>query len=205
MGDLVGFKGYLNKSAPYVPEHEHEALWKAANGRRYHDFNFGTEFNSTCQNFPRLFWDNGSEVEQAVYDSFGGCYNGDFDQVRLMPPVITLDLGVQLADTATVWRYRSLRCLRRLPTSAHQVRLGARPTARVGPGCAREAHDFLMPHHPDVGYRWLPLRQGHAGHCRRRGFFLSKDARVRASREQDQLLYSGRDYGWKHVRGRLRR
>ncbi|KAG8157720.1 hypothetical protein KVR01_012382 [Diaporthe batatas] len=78
MGDLIGFTGYLNKSAPYVPEHEHTALWKTS--RRYHDFTFGTTFNETCEHFPRLYWDNGSEVGSAVYDSFGGCYNGDFDQ-----------------------------------------------------------------------------------------------------------------------------
>ncbi|KAI7774406.1 hypothetical protein LA080_008800 [Diaporthe eres] len=78
MGDLIGFTGYLNKSAPYVPDHEHTALWKTS--RRYHDFTFGTTFNDTCEHFPRLYWDNGSEVGSAVYDSFGGCYNGDFDQ-----------------------------------------------------------------------------------------------------------------------------
>lgn len=80
MGDLIGFEGYLNESAPYVPAHEHEALWKTP--RRYHDFAFGTVFNTSCLDFPRLYWDNGSEVQQAVYDTFGGCYNGDFDQVR---------------------------------------------------------------------------------------------------------------------------
>lgn len=80
MGDLIGFEGYLNISAPYVPAHEHEALWKTS--RRYHDFDFGTVFNSTCVDFPRLFWDNGSEVQQSVYNTFGGCYDGDFDQVR---------------------------------------------------------------------------------------------------------------------------
>ncbi|CAN8104906.1 unnamed protein product [Discula destructiva] len=78
MGDLIGFDGYLNKSTPFVPDGEHEALWKTS--RRYHDFDFGTVFNASCLNFPRLFWDNGSEVEQSVYDTFGGCYNGDFDQ-----------------------------------------------------------------------------------------------------------------------------
>lgn len=90
MGDLVGFKGYLNASAPYVPAHEHEAVWKSSTGRRYHDFNFGTTFNSTCENFPRLFWDNGSEVTSAVYDTFGGCYDGDFDQVCYPPSLYTL-------------------------------------------------------------------------------------------------------------------
>lgn len=81
MGDLIGFDGYLNSSAPYVPEHEHEAVWKSPTGRRYWDYDFGTSYNDTCLNFPRLYWDNGSEVQQFVYDSFGGCYNGDFDQV----------------------------------------------------------------------------------------------------------------------------
>lgn len=102
MGDLVGFKGYLNKSAPYVPEHEHEAVWKAANGRRYHDFDFGTTFNSTCENFPRLYWANGSEAEQSVYDTFGGCYDGEFDQVSFQK---ALGLFVHLvrANSPTVW------------------------------------------------------------------------------------------------------
>ncbi|KAK7745826.1 Cell wall alpha-1,3-glucan synthase ags1 [Cytospora paraplurivora] len=78
MGDLIGFHGYLNVSAPFVPEHEHTALWKTS--RQYHDFNFGTEFNDTCENFPRFYFENGSEAGNAVYDTFGGCYNGDFDQ-----------------------------------------------------------------------------------------------------------------------------
>lgn len=158
MGDLVGFKGYLNESAPYVPEHEHEALWKAANGRRYHDFQFGTEFNSSCENFPRLYWDNGSDVQQSVYDTFGGCYNGDFDQVGPHAICEELTSHVQLADAVAVWRYRSFRRLCRLPTSAHQVRLGARSTTRVGPGRPREAHDVFLFDDPDVGHRWLPLR-----------------------------------------------
>lgn len=75
---MIGFEGYLNVSAPFVPAHEHTALWKTP--RRYHDFDFGTVFNATCDNFPRLYWDNGSVAGDAVYDLFGGCYDGDFDQ-----------------------------------------------------------------------------------------------------------------------------
>lgn len=78
MGDLIGFKGYLNVSAPFVPEHEHEALWKTS--RRYNDWNFGTKYNETCAPLPRLYWDNGTEAGNAVFDTFGGCYDGDFDQ-----------------------------------------------------------------------------------------------------------------------------
>lgn len=78
MGDLIGFKGYLNESAPFTPEHEHESLWKTS--RRYNDFTFGTEYNETCD-LPIFWLDSGEQVEQSVYDEFDGCYNGDFDQV----------------------------------------------------------------------------------------------------------------------------
>lgn len=78
MGDLIGFKGYLNVSAPFVPEHEHEALWKTS--RRYMDWDIGTKYNTTCAGLPRFYWDNGTEAGNAVYDTFGGCYDGDFDQ-----------------------------------------------------------------------------------------------------------------------------
>lgn len=78
MGDLIGFKGYLNVSAPFVPEHEHEALWKTP--RRYMDWHFGTKYNDTCHALPRLYFDNGTEAGNAVFDTFGGCYDGDFDQ-----------------------------------------------------------------------------------------------------------------------------
>ncbi|ORY54718.1 alpha-1,3-glucan synthase [Pseudomassariella vexata] len=76
MGDLIGFENYLNESAPFWLE-EHPALWKTS--RHYHDFTYGTEYNETCD-MPRFYLDDGEEVDQDVYDQFGGCYDGDFDQ-----------------------------------------------------------------------------------------------------------------------------
>ena len=53
LGDLVGFKGFLNTSTPFSL-YENSALWKS--NRRYLDFEFSNEYNSSCQ-YPR-FWSN---------------------------------------------------------------------------------------------------------------------------------------------------
>ncbi|KAK1579891.1 alpha-1,3-glucan synthase [Colletotrichum navitas] len=77
LGDLIGFKDYLNSSAPFEP-HEMEIVYKT--DRQYLDWTFPTEYNETCEHFPRLYLEEGKEVPQEIYDMFGGCYNGDFDQ-----------------------------------------------------------------------------------------------------------------------------
>lgn len=77
MGDLLGFEGYLNETAPFAPE-EHKVVWKSS--RRYLDFDIGTDYNKTC-NLPRFWNETGERVEQVWLDEFGGCYDSEFDQV----------------------------------------------------------------------------------------------------------------------------
>ncbi|GKT65805.1 alpha-1,3-glucan synthase [Colletotrichum tofieldiae] len=77
LGDLIGYKDYLNTSAPFEP-HEMEVIYKT--DRQYLDWTFPTKYNETCEHFPRLYLEEGKEVPQEIYDMFGGCYDGDFDQ-----------------------------------------------------------------------------------------------------------------------------
>lgn len=76
MGDLIGFDKFLNDTAPFKPA-EHEALWKSS--RRYHDFDFGTEYNETCE-YPKFWDESGYLVSDDVNAQFKGCFDGDFDQ-----------------------------------------------------------------------------------------------------------------------------
>ncbi|PGH11011.1 hypothetical protein AJ79_05162 [Helicocarpus griseus UAMH5409] len=76
MGDLIGFKGYLNETTPFRVT-EHEVLWKS--NRRYVDFDFGNTYNETCD-YPRFYWENGYPVGTDVTDQLTGCYDSDFDQ-----------------------------------------------------------------------------------------------------------------------------
>ena len=55
MGDLIGFQGFLNESAPINPN-EYDYVWKY--DRRYWDFQPGNEVESECPwEYPR-FWDD---------------------------------------------------------------------------------------------------------------------------------------------------
>ncbi|KAL2374950.1 alpha-1,3-glucan synthase [Blastomyces gilchristii SLH14081] len=76
MGDLIGFKGYLNTTTPF-DVNEHEAVWKT--NRRYVDFDIGNNYNETCD-YPRFYWENGYPVGNDVTDQLKGCYDSDFDQ-----------------------------------------------------------------------------------------------------------------------------
>lgn len=82
MGDLIGFKGHLNSSAPFEPK-EMPISYKT--NRHYHDWSFTDDYNESCKDFPRLYMENGEEVGKSVYGSFRGCYNSDFDQVQHRP------------------------------------------------------------------------------------------------------------------------
>lgn len=46
LGDLIGFEGYLNESAPFTTQ-EHRTVWKS--DRRYLDFDLGNNYNTTCK------------------------------------------------------------------------------------------------------------------------------------------------------------
>lgn len=76
LGDLIGFEGYLNESAPFNAG-EYEALYKTP--RRYNDFTFSRRYNDTCS-FPRFWNETGFPVSQSVNEQFHGCFDGEFDQ-----------------------------------------------------------------------------------------------------------------------------
>jgi len=77
MGDLHGFVGYLNESTPFSLQ-EHKVVLRNPN-RRYLDFEFGNEYNETCQ-YPRFWSENGYPVGEEVTSQMKGCYNSEFDQ-----------------------------------------------------------------------------------------------------------------------------
>lgn len=87
MGDLLGFEGYLNETAPFAPL-EHKVVWKSS--RRYLDFDIGTEYNETC-NLPRFWNETGERVDPIWLEDFGGCYNSEFDQVLDTPLSLPTD------------------------------------------------------------------------------------------------------------------
>jgi alpha-1,3-glucan synthase len=80
LGNLIGFGGFLNTSAPFTTA-EHKVLWKS--DRRYLDFNIGNKYNETCA-YPRFYNESGGRVIKEFDANFGtlkGCYDSEFDQV----------------------------------------------------------------------------------------------------------------------------
>ncbi|PSS03495.1 alpha amylase [Coniella lustricola] len=76
LGDLLGFEGYLNESAPFTVN-EHKLEYKTT--RRYLDFDFGNTYNDTCD-YPTFWYETGELVDFNSSDELVGCYNSDFDQ-----------------------------------------------------------------------------------------------------------------------------
>lgn len=76
MGDLIGFDGHLNSTAPFNTK-EYRALYKTE--REYHDFVFGKDYNETCE-YPRFYDETGARLAAANSSGLQGCYNSDFDQ-----------------------------------------------------------------------------------------------------------------------------
>ncbi|EEB09010.2 alpha-1,3-glucan synthase Mok13 [Schizosaccharomyces japonicus yFS275] len=71
LGDLVGFKKYLNTTTPFSL-FEHEAVWK--NKYHYADWTFTNKYDANCE-LPRFWGEDGGPV---VID-YKGCYDSDFD------------------------------------------------------------------------------------------------------------------------------
>ncbi|KAJ5778652.1 hypothetical protein N7520_001898 [Penicillium odoratum] len=76
MGDLIGFDGYMNTTAPFTVK-EHQTTWKT--DRRYVDFDIGQTYNETCD-YPRFWYENGYPVNESLIAGLVGCYDSDFDQ-----------------------------------------------------------------------------------------------------------------------------
>jgi alpha-1,3-glucan synthase len=81
MGDLIGFDGFLNKSATFSTS-EYKVQWRSPD-RRYFDFSFGNDYNKTCD-YPKFWNETGFPVGTDVTDQFSGCYDSEFDQVSNM-------------------------------------------------------------------------------------------------------------------------
>lgn len=80
MGNLIGFGGFLNDTAPFRPG-EHKALYKTE--RQYHDFNFKNDYKPQCD-YPRFWNESGGRVlkgSDATFDQLVGCFDSEFDQV----------------------------------------------------------------------------------------------------------------------------
>ncbi|KAJ6102430.1 hypothetical protein N7486_004857, partial [Penicillium sp. IBT 16267x] len=76
MGDLIGFQGFLNKSAPINPN-EYDYVWKY--DRRYWDFQPGNEVESECLwEYPRFWDDDGTGLTNTTLGP--SCRNSEFDQ-----------------------------------------------------------------------------------------------------------------------------
>lgn len=81
MGDLIGFNGFLNVSAP-LNTHEYDYIWKTS--RRYHDFQPGNEWLEECKwDYPRFWDDYGRGLTKTSLNT--GCKDSEFDQVNKIP------------------------------------------------------------------------------------------------------------------------
>jgi len=76
LGDLIGFEGYLNETAPFTLK-EHKVQYKS--DRRYLDFEFGNNYNATCE-YPTFYNETGYVIDRQYKDQMVGCYDSDFDQ-----------------------------------------------------------------------------------------------------------------------------
>ncbi|RAL03720.1 alpha-1,3-glucan synthase [Aspergillus ibericus CBS 121593] len=76
MGDLVGFQGYLNRSAPINPN-EYDYVWKY--DRRYWDFQPGNQIEAECPwEYPRFWDDDGTGLTTTTLGP--SCRNSEIDQ-----------------------------------------------------------------------------------------------------------------------------
>lgn len=89
MADLLGFKGFLNSTAPLNPL-EYRTVWKG--DERYFDFMTSDKYNEEC-NYPILYSEDGRPVRNgsdSFFDELKGCYDSEFDQVGILQSYIFL-------------------------------------------------------------------------------------------------------------------
>lgn len=80
MGDLLGFEGYANSTAPFSWT-EHDYFWKSS--RRYHDFAPGDAVNATCR-YPR-YWDNEGMPLSNISSMEAECRESEFSLYGDLP------------------------------------------------------------------------------------------------------------------------
>ncbi|KIV87923.1 hypothetical protein, variant [Exophiala sideris] len=107
MGDLIGFEGYLNATAPFS-WNEYNYEWKSS--RQYHDFSPNNSVIDTCV-YPHFWGQDGYPIEQEMSQGQHPCYDSDFDQYGDMPGVGAVPVWQsQLAkfastqDRLRIWR-----------------------------------------------------------------------------------------------------
>lgn len=105
MGDRIGFKNYVNVTAPFSLQ-GYEVEYKDAARtpwglRTYTDFNFTNTRSTDCP-LPNFYSLNGSKVE-SFNETITGCYNGDFDQYGDLQVITVFEpFQRQLAKYGTV-------------------------------------------------------------------------------------------------------
>lgn len=127
MGNLIGFKGFLNTSAPLNP-YEYDYVWKGT--RRYHDFQPGNAWIDKCE-YPRFWNDMGKGLTNTTL--VDGCRDSEFDQV-----FIKSFFTQKSSNVILVWRNRLVWKLHSMGTTDNEVRIRARSTERMAERCEAE-------------------------------------------------------------------
>ncbi|KUL82805.1 hypothetical protein ZTR_09604 [Talaromyces verruculosus] len=109
MGDLIGFEGYLNNSAPFN-SHGYDYVWKTS--YRYHDFQPGNEWLDECEwKYPRFWDDSGSGVIETNLTR--GCLNKIITMANTSAPGLHLRSSEKVALDAAVFHYTVYRAFAR--------------------------------------------------------------------------------------------
>ncbi|KAJ5639927.1 uncharacterized protein N7484_007789 [Penicillium longicatenatum] len=102
MVDLLGFKGFLNSTAPLNPL-EYQTVWKG--DERYFDFMPGDEYKQECQ-YPTFYTEEGRPVQNgsdSFFDELKGCYDSEFDLYGAIDSIdLAPDWKKSLAKTGLV-------------------------------------------------------------------------------------------------------
>lgn len=92
MADLLGFKGFLNSTAP-LNALEYKTVWKG--DQRYFDLMPSDQYDEVCK-YPAFYAEEGIPVEKGsdpFFDELKGCYDSEFDQVsyfHFQPPCLPI-------------------------------------------------------------------------------------------------------------------
>ncbi|KAK3372216.1 putative cell wall alpha-1, 3-glucan synthase [Podospora didyma] len=76
MSDLLSFEGFENETTPFQTQ-EHKVKYKGT--RQYLDFAPSNNYKEKCD-YPRFYFENGTEAGQNVTNQLVGCFDSDFDQ-----------------------------------------------------------------------------------------------------------------------------
>ena len=77
MGNLLAFVGYENATTPFTFD-EYDVIYKT--DRVYHDFQFGSAVNESCE-YPRIWGEDGFPLSHAITEEMNGCKISEFDKV----------------------------------------------------------------------------------------------------------------------------